>query len=191
MSERVTQTTYFDVPGARNTDRTLALAKARAEELGIHTVLVATTWGETGRRVAEAFRGYRVVAITHSAGFSQQNERELTEENRAAILAAGAEILTCQHAFDAVNRPIRSQPTSYEMGEIVAFALRTFGEGVKVVCEIALMAADAGLARTDEEVLAIAGTSRGADTAVILKPANVRRYFDLRVLEVICKPRGG
>jgi hypothetical protein len=51
------------------------------------------------------------------------------------------------------------------------------------------MAADAGLVRTDEECISIAGTGRGADTAVVLKPNYVHRLFDLRVKEIICKPR--
>jgi hypothetical protein len=73
----------------------------------------------------------------------------------------------------------------------MAYALRIFGEGMKVACEIALMAADAGLVRTDEEVIAIAGTGRGADTAVVLVPANAHTFFDLRILEILCKPRLG
>jgi len=66
--------------------------------------------------------------------------------------------------------------------------LRIFGEGMKVVCEITLMAADAGWIRTDEPVLAIAGTGHGADTAAILRPANAQDFFDLRVNEILCKP---
>ena len=41
---------------------------------------------------------------------------------------------------------------------------------MKVVLEIAAMAADAGLVRTDEDVICIGGTGRGADTAVVLQP---------------------
>jgi len=60
---------------------------------------------------------------------------------------------------------------------------------MKVACEIALMAADAGLVRTDEDVISIAGTGRGADTAVVLRPVNTRNFFDLKVKEILCKPR--
>jgi hypothetical protein len=60
---------------------------------------------------------------------------------------------------------------------------------MKVAVEITLMAADAGLVRTDEPVIAIAGTSKGADTALVLKPANAQAFFDLQVLEILCKPR--
>ena len=86
---------------------------------------------------------------------------------------------------------MRKKLGTYELEEIIAYTLRVFGEGMKVVCEIALMAADAGLARTDEEVIAIAGTGRGADTAVVLVPANAQTFFDMRILEVLCKPRLG
>jgi hypothetical protein len=67
--------------------------------------------------------------------------------------------------------------------------LRMFGQGMKVACEIAAMAADAGLVRTDEEIIAIGGTGRGADTAVVLQPSYVHRLFNLKVKEIICKPR--
>lgn len=67
--------------------------------------------------------------------------------------------------------------------------LRTFGQGMKVALEITAMAADAGLVRTDEEVVSIGGTGRGADTAVVLQPDYTHRFFHLRVKELICKPR--
>jgi len=52
-----------------------------------------------------------------------------------------------------------------------------------------LFLALAGLVRTDEEVIAIAGTGRGADTAIVVRPANTHNLFDLRILEVLCRPR--
>jgi len=189
MSEITVRGVYFDNQGKVNTERTLEIAKARAEELGIKTILVATTTGETGARAAEFFQGYNLVVVTHSTGLRGPNEQELGEENRAAIERAGVKILTCQHAFGGVGRAVRKKLGTYELEEIIAYALRIFGEGMKVVCEIALMAADAGLVRTDEEVIAIAGTGRGADTAVVLVPANAQSFFDMRILEILCKPR--
>ena len=70
-------------------------------------------------------------------------------------------------------------------------ALRTFCQGGKVAAEIALMAADAGLVCTADPVIAIAGTGCGADTAVVLKPANAQTFFDLKFLEIICMPSPG
>jgi hypothetical protein len=189
MSEITVQGVYFETQGRGNTERTLQIAKARAEELGVRTILVATTGGATGVRAAEEFRGFNVVVVTHSTGFSEPNYQELTEENRRAIEAAGATILTCQHTFGGVGRAVRKKLGTYELEEIIAYTLRIFGEGMKVICEMALMAADAGLVRTDEPVIAIAGTGRGADTAVVLRPANAQTFFDMRIMEILCKPR--
>lgn len=179
---------YFERPGKENTERTLEIARKRAVQLGLRQVVVATTGGDTGRRAAKLFKDLDLVVVTHSAGFSRANYQELTEENREAILAEGARLLICQHAFGGVNRAVRRKLNTYQLDEIIAYTLRLFGEGMKVACEITLMAADAGLIRTGETVLAIGGTGRGADTAVVLRAANAQDFFDLRVCEILCKP---
>ncbi|MBN1813909.1 MAG: hypothetical protein JXA14_18880 [Anaerolineae bacterium] len=191
MSEIVIQSVCFAKPGKENTARTLEIAKQRADELGIRTILVATTTGSTGVQAAQLFQGYDVIAVTHSTGFGGPNVQELTEENRAAIEAAGGKILTCQHAFGGVGRAVRKKLGTFELDEIIAYTLRTFGQGIKVCAEIALMAADAGLARTGEPCIAVAGTGRGADTAVVLMPANAQEFFDLKLMEILAKPRIG
>lgn len=188
MGSRRVEVVFFDRPGPENTEETLALARARAEALGIRDVLVATTGGATGVRAGEVFRGHHVVAVTHSTGFAQANEQELAPEHRQAMQALGVEILTCQHAFGGVNRAVRRKLGTYELDELIAYTLRTFGEGTKVACEISLMAADAGLVPTGEPVLAIGGSGRGADTALVLLAANAQAFFDLRVQEIVCKP---
>jgi hypothetical protein len=189
MADTTVPSTYYGQPGKQNTARTLELARKRAEELGIRTILVASTRGETGAQAAREFEGYDVVVVTHAAGFGGPNTQELTPENRAAIEAAGARILTCQHALGGVSRAVRKKWGTYMIDEIVAQTLRIFGQGMKVCVEIALMAADAGLVQVGEPCIAIGGTGRGADTAVLLIPANVQELFDLRVMEVLAKPR--
>jgi len=181
--------TYFDEPGVGNTDLVLELAKKRADELGIRTIIVATTEGGTGAKASAYFKGYHVVVVTHAQGFGQPNVNELTEANRATIVANGARILTTTHALGTVGMAMRRKFNTYELEDVVATILRMFGQGMKVVCEIAAMAADAGLAHTDEDAVVIAGTSRGADTAVVLRPANARDFFNIRVKEILCKPR--
>ncbi len=188
MAETAGSITYFDKPGKDNTERTLQIARERAEQLGVRQVVVATTGGETGKRATEVFQGYHLVVVTHSTGIREPNVQELTDDNKEAILAGGAHLLTCQHAFGGVNRAIRRKLNTYQVDEIIAYTLRIFCEGMKVACEITLMSADAGLILTGEPVLAIAGTGRGADTAVILRGANAQDFFDLRINEILCKP---
>jgi hypothetical protein len=180
---------YFERAGADNTEETFRLARERAQALGLKTVVVATTSGATGASACKYFQGMRVVVVTHAAGFRHPNEQELMEENRAEIERNGGLILTCLHPFAGLGRAIRLKFSTYSAEEIIPNVLRLFGQGVKVACEISMMAADAGLVRTDEEVIAIAGTNQGADTAVVLQPVNTQHFFNLRVREILCKPR--
>jgi hypothetical protein len=181
--------TYFDTPGPANTDETLQLAKRRAKELNIKTIAVATTIGDTAVKTARQFRDCKVIVVTHTAGFKAPSMQELTPENRKEIEKFGAHIFTGTHAFGGIAHAARKTYNTYILGDFMANTLRMFGQGVKVAIEISLMAADAGLISTDEEIIAIAGTGRGADTALVLKPAHAHDAFSLRVKEIICKPR--
>jgi hypothetical protein len=182
-------TIYFNVPGEENTDSVLSLAKKRAEELSIRDVVVASTRGLTGVKASEVFRGYNLVVVTHCTGFREPGHQELTEENRRIIEANGGKICTGTHAFMNIERAIRGKFGTAYPTEIMAQTLRLFCEGMKVAVEIAAMAADAGLIPVDRDVISIAGTGRGADTAIVLQPANSFRIFDMIIKEIIAKPR--
>ena len=192
------KTIYFENPGSENTEEVLRIARQRAKELGIRTILVASTTGETAVKAMDALQGLRVIVVTRSTGFKEPNTQEFTEENKKIVQSKGGIILTTTHAFGGLSRAMRQgsipeATTTYIVGDIVATTLRIFGQGMKVVCEIAVMAADGGLVRTDEDVIAIAGTGagtggRGADTAVLLKPAPTHLFFKLEVKEILCKP---
>jgi hypothetical protein len=179
----------FEKPGPQNTRRTLEIATARAEDLGVHSIVVASSSGKTGLQAASLFRGKNLVVVTHSTGFLKPDFQELKPALRRRIEALGGKILTSQHVFGGVNRAVRKKLGTYELDEIIAFTLRTFGEGAKVAIEVSLMAADAGLISTREPCICIGGSGSGADTALLLRPANAQTFFDLRVLEVLAKPR--
>jgi hypothetical protein len=182
---------YFGEPGPVNTRRTLEVGAQRAMELDIQNVVVPSSSGETGLEAAFRFQGRNVVIVTHSAGFVRPNYQELNPDKRKKIEEAGGRILTCQDALGGVNRAVRKKMGTYELDEIIAFALRTFGEGLKVAVEISLMAADAGLIPSGAPCLAMGGTGKGVDTAILLRPANAQNFFDLKVMEILAKPRFG
>lgn len=188
MDELVLQTVYFAQPGKENTDRTLELGRARATALGLCKAIVATTSGATAVRAAELLPGFEIIAVTHSAGFRGPDTQDLTPENAARLAELGVKVLTCQHAFGGVGRAVRKLWGTYQLEEIIAQTLRLFGQGMKVAFEIALMAADAGLVSVQAPVLVISGSKHGADTAVILVPANAQAFFELQLLEIICMP---
>ncbi|MBA7663800.1 hypothetical protein ES703_71848 [subsurface metagenome] len=166
----------------------LRIARQRAEKLGIKTIVVASTVGDTAVRVMDVLQGLSVIVVTHVTGMRGPNTQEFTEENRKMVESRGGIVFTTTHLFSGLSAAMRKKYNTYIIGDIVANTLRIFGQGMKVVCEIAVMAADGGLVRTDEDIIAIGGTSRGADTAVVLRPVNSNDFFDLKVKEVLCKP---
>jgi hypothetical protein len=180
---------YFNNPGKENTQQTLEIALRRVTELDISSVIVASTSGKTGALATRFFPGRNLVIVSHSTGFLKPDFQQLIPEQMRQIEEAGAKILTCQHALGGVGRAVRKKLGTYELEEIMAFTLRVFGQGTKVAIEIALMAADAGLISTQEACVSIGGTEQGADTALLLIPAHAQNFFDLRVLEILAKPR--
>lgn len=179
---------YFSQSGEVNSDETLKIAWERTEELGIKNVVVASTRGNTGVKTVDYFKGYNVIVVPHVTGLREPGQQELTDENKKKIEEKGGIVVIAAHSFSGINRAIQAKwDTMYPAG-IMAQTLRLFGQGMKVVVEIAAMAADAGIIPVDKDVLVIAGSGRGADTAVILRPANSHRIFDMVIREIIAKP---
>lgn len=181
--------TYFDEAGKQNTDALLRIVKEHVEKEGVRDIVVASTTGETGAKASKIFKGCNIVIVTHCFGFREPGKIELEDEYRREILANGAKIFTGVHALSSVERAIRKDFGTIQPLELIANTLRLMGEGTKVCVEITLMAADAGLIPVDKDVIAIAGTGRGADTALRIQPANAGRFFNLKIKEVIAKPR--
>jgi len=150
---------------------------------------VASTTGETGAKASKVFKGYNLIVVSHVTGFRKPDFQEFLPKNRNLIERNGAKILTTTHAFGTLGRAVNKKFGTIQLDEIIANILRLFGQGVKVACEIACMTVDAGFIKTAEEAIAIGGTDGGADTAVVLKPSNTHAFFDLRIREIVCKPR--
>jgi uncharacterized protein len=180
---------YFNKPGGKNTKDVLEAISRRGKELSIHKVIIATCTGRTAFEALKILgRDFKIIAVTHVTGYEKPDFQELPEKDRKELESHGVTVLTCQHAFGGVGRAVRNKLATYQVDEIMAYTLRIFGQGVKVAIEVALMAADAGLVRTDEDIISVGGTAKGADSALVLKPANSARFFELKVKEVLCKP---
>ncbi|MBC8277057.1 MAG: hypothetical protein H8E46_02415 [FCB group bacterium] len=187
-SFRTEEIIYFEKSGPENTGKTIELAIRRLERNDLSKVLVATTSGKSGLLTAQAVKNAQVIVVSHSYGFKEPNKQQLTADYREKIFSCGAEILTCTHTFGGVGRAVRKKFGTVQIDEIIAQTLRTLGDGMKVAAEITLMAADAGLVNSGENILAIAGSDHGADTAAVIKAANAQQFFELKVQEIICKP---
>jgi len=182
---------YFERPGRENTSSCLEAAKQAVKDSGYKHIVVASTGGDTGILFSEAFKdsAINVVIVTHSAGFKETNTLELSDEVKEKIKANGARVYTGTILTHSIETSFSAKFSGSYPTLIIAQSLRRFGEGPKVCCEIVMMAADAGLIPEGEEVLAVAGTGRGSDTVMVVKSAASKRFLDLRVLEILAKPR--
>lgn len=178
---------YFERPGRENTDATLAAVGDRARALGIRQVVVASTHGFTARRARELIPdpAVRIVAVSISAAFDSEGWT-MTPAERSALERMGITVLTGLHAL---GDDVSEQFTDHSPARIVRETLYTFCQGMKVAVEVALMAAEAGLLDMKAEAIAVAGTGEGADTAIVLAPAYARKVRDLRIREILAKPR--
>jgi hypothetical protein len=182
---------YFEKTGKDNTEACLKIAKAAVQEGKQKHIVVATTTGSTGLLFSDALRdnGTELVVVTHSAGFRGPNTFEMPGEVLEKIKANGARIYTGTILTHSIETALNAKFSGAYPAMIIAQALRRFGEGAKVCCEIVMMAVDAGLLPEGHEVIAVAGTGYGADTVMVLRSAASKRFLDLRVLEILAKPR--
>ncbi len=182
---------YFERVGRHNTNACLEVVKRALGETNYKHLVVATTTGATALVFSAALKdaGINVVAVTHSAGFKGPNTFEIPDDMRAKIRENGAKIYTGTILTHSIETSLNSKFSGIYPAMIIAQSLRRFGEGAKVCCEITMMAADAGLIPEAEEVIAVAGTAYGADRVMVLKSAVSKRFLELRVLEILAKPR--
>jgi hypothetical protein len=179
---------YFEKPGKQNTAETLRLARRRAEQLGITQVVLATTHGYTALQAAEVFRdtGVELIAVSISAAFDEEGWT-MSPSERESLEGRGVRVLTSLHGLaDGVAEGFQGASTP---GTVMADTLRCFSQGMKVAVEVSIMAVEAGRVAAGREIVALGGSSDGADTAVVLRPAYARKIKELRICELLCKPR--
>jgi hypothetical protein len=179
MEEKIT---YFEKMGLENTEETLRLAAERAKARGIKKIVLASTTGETARLAAERFAdtGIKMVVVPHQYGFSER--QRFPAELKAELEKKGHRVHFGTMLFHTDGFYGTTTPT------VMAIVLRTLCQGMKVAVEIILMATDAGCLAAGEKVIAVTGTGRGSDTAVVATTATSTKLHELHITEIICKP---
>jgi hypothetical protein len=181
----------FEKAGKQNTDETCRMAVERARQLEV-PIVSATTEGDAGRRLCEiaaemGFTG-RIVIVTHANGSRAPGVNALREDCREAMKAHGATLVTAAHALSGAERAISTAFKGIYPVEIIAQSLRMLSQGIKVVVEIGSMALDAGAVEYGKPVVALGGTGKGLDTAVVMHPSHANRIFETKLHEILCMP---
>jgi hypothetical protein len=148
---------YFSERGPANTDRVLELACQRAQELGIQSIVFASTRGYTAAKAMELCPDLNLIAV----GIGRDR-------------------------FPERGKLIFSREIEHEYPADMQLAFRRFGQGTKVAVQIVVCAAQAGLVEEGETVIGVGGSSRGADTALVIKAS--WGFSDLYISEILCKP---
>lgn len=174
---------YFEDISIDNTDITFTIARERMKALGLKKIVLASTTGATAGKALEFFRDddIKLIVIPHQHDFKRTLNpfpQDLTSTLREAghIVHFGTMLFHTDNLYES-KTPI-----------LMANLLRCFSQGVKVCFEIVLMATDAGHLKPGEKILAIAGTGRGSDTALVMQAASSQNLKNLRVNEILCKP---
>lgn len=192
MSVQSRATVYFEEGGPQHTDQTLALALEALRERNLGYLVVASggkTVLQAARRIRDdGLAAVQLIGVTLQAGTWQTyGEPDWGQLDEAREL--GAAILTCTHSLMGnVESAIRSKFGGIPPVELIAHTLYMFSQGTKVAVEITMTAVDAGLVPAGRDVVAVAGTGGGADTAYVITAASTVDCFDLRVKELLCKP---
>ncbi len=181
--------TYFDEPGKANTLPTLKIAKKRALETGIKTVVLSSTRGYTAEKAMEIFEGesVRLIVVGSQKTFPEDLAKKLNQKGHVMLHYNNYEF---QHPAEA-----------WEL-------LRRFGEGMKVSVQGVLMATETGLLELGEEVISLGGTGSigyepggGVDTAIVMEAVKGEGFFKIdlpqgrkkreggKIKELLCKPR--
>ena len=180
--------TYFESMGKVNTEAALKIAKKRALELGINTVVVPSG-GYTAEKALKVFKDTDVKLVI--VGFSNSFDVEVA----AKLEGNGHKIIYAdKHKFD-------HPAEAWEL-------LRRFCEGMKVSVQIVLIATELGLIEEGVEVVSLGGTGTtefeqggGVDTAIVMEATKGENFFDIvlpryekkmkerKIKEFLCKPR--
>ena len=177
----------FEKRGKENTATAIEAAIDTAKERKINNIVISSNTGDSAALLIGC--GLNVVCVSRSYGFgNKKGLNDMSDETRKSLNEAGITVLTTAHVLSGAERGLSNKFGGVSPVEIMAHTLRMFGQGTKVCVECTVMALDAGLIPYGEPIIALGGTGRGVDTAMILSPEYADSILDTKIHEFICKP---
>ena len=192
---------YFDRPGPRCTRQVMEAVKRCLASGGPKHLVIASVSGRTALRFARALPREELNIVCVSGPPSWQLYREYqgvcpVPEVKQQLEALGVVVVDGMISLvDGIDygcaRYGLVPPSWLIMETLVAVG----GYGLKTAVEVTMMATEAGAVPPFEEVLAVAGTDKGADTAAIVVSTFASRFFSpqperrFQLKEIIAMPR--
>lgn len=193
---------YFKKPGPHNTDSVIAATKERVKEGGIKHVVVASISGQTALKVAEELKNQNVsvVCVSGFPGWGTIHEIEypfVRGKTRKALEKLKVVIVdrmpsSLSDTLDYGLARYGYTPASWTVAETL---VSVGGYGLKTAVEAILMATDYGAVPPYKDVISMAGSDTGADTAIVARSTYSTHVFSgdstkrFQILEIIAMPR--
>ena len=183
------KTVYYEEPGKKNTESTIKIAKNRAKELGINTIILPSSGGYTAKLALKKVdeEDYQLIVIGYRDRFPKNLKKELESKGHKILFPN-------DYKFDHPSE-------AWEL-------LRRFGEGMKVATQVVIMATEAGIVKEGTEVIALGGTGKtkfpeggGCDLAIVMEAVKGENFFKIdlptyekkmkgrKIKEILCRPR--
>jgi len=187
------KTFYFETHGEINTQKTIELAKKRAKQLKIEKIVIASETGLSALAAVDVFDPSNIIVVSSAAGTIVENtvigdlkiglpDKEIIDRlvEQGVIVIRGTDPFWGLAAHSEV----------IDTGKLGMMFYKVLCSGFHVCMTAVLEATDNGVVETGEEVIALAGSWVGLDTAIVARACNTVDFFkEFEVLELICKPR--
>ena len=188
---------YFAEPGEGDTDLVVEAVARRVEVGDVSIVLVASNSGRTAVEFGRVLKGKaKVFCVTEAPSRREWGHPWPTLEDgyRRELEELGVEIVE-EAPFVFHNAVLdESKWDVLPPEELVRETLYAFGQGLKVAVEVVLMAVASGRIEPYQDVIGVGGTSKGADTAIVVRATYPTTMFAkdsakrLEVREIIAMP---
>lgn len=209
----------FERPGPVNTGEVIEIAKAVSSRY--EYIVVASITGECALKVAERITDKKVICVTCPHGMSWEVDKMdegpfstipelaqirsawieqgisrvpmgITQANKQNLDSLNVKIVQGTIPFFGPSFSIRVHLHQVTGLDLMAKTLELISTGTLVCLECVLMSVDAGVIPEGQEVLALAGTERGLDTAWIIRSSASANLFHpskgVRFIELLAKP---
>jgi hypothetical protein len=189
---------YFDEPGEHNTDDVIDAVKKRLSVVGIKYVVVASTRGKTAVKFAESLgKQAKIISVSEPQYVKEWGAKWpiMNPAYKKKLEKLGVTVLD-RVTYVFHSSILENSKWSQVTPEILLReTFYTLGQGFKVAVEVAMIAVACGVLEPYQDVIGVGGTSRGADTALILRATYPATAFSkdpnkrLEIREIIAMPR--
>lgn len=194
------QVYFFNNPGPYNTSKVIEAVRRRIRLGGIRKILVASESGRLALELRRAFARTTIVCVTYNEGARCKYRKPALMKDellrhRIAVVDNVAEPLGRELTF----RNWWEKSTIRMPGQYADLFWMTLicvgGHGLRTAVQIVFMAVEAGAVSVGEKVVSIAGTGRGADSAIVMKASKFEdavsenRRKRMKVEEILAIPK--